>query len=69
MNLAILSQHLGVESGEVFKGGIEVDESYFGGTPKGKRGRGVGGKAPVFGVLRRGAQYIPRSFQMHLEAH
>jgi transposase len=56
MNLAILSQHLGVESGEVFKGGIEVDESYFGGTPKGKRGRGACGKVPVFGLLKRGGR-------------
>ncbi len=27
---------------------IEVDESYFGGVRKGKRGRGAGGKVPVF---------------------
>ena len=29
-------------------GEIEVDESYFGGRRKGKRGRGAGGKVPVF---------------------
>jgi len=52
----IISQQLGLESGEVFKGEIEIDESYFGGTRKGKRGRGAGGKAPVFGVLRRGGR-------------
>lgn len=34
-------------------GEIEVDESYFGGRCKGKRGRGVGGKVPVFGLLKR----------------
>ena len=28
------------ESIEIFDGEIEVDESYFGGTRKGKRGRG-----------------------------
>ena len=35
-------------------GEVEVDESYFG--PKrarGKRGRGVGGKTIVFGLLKR----------------
>lgn len=37
-----------------FLGGeIEVDESYFGGRRKGKRGRGAGGKVPVFGLLKR----------------
>ena len=44
-------------------GEIEVDESYFGGHRKGKRGRGAGGKIPVFGLLKRGgkvyAQTIP----------
>jgi transposase len=36
-----------------FDGEIEVDESYFGGTQKGKRGRGAAGKIPVFGLLKR----------------
>jgi len=46
-----------------FYGEIEVDESYFGGVRKGKRGRGAAGKVPVFGLLKRGgkvyAQMIP----------
>lgn len=50
----IISQQLELESEEVSKGEIEVDESYFGGTRKGKRGRGAGGKVPVFGLLKRG---------------
>jgi transposase len=37
-------------------GEIEVDESYFGGVRKGKRGRGAGGKVPVFGFLKRGGR-------------
>jgi transposase len=37
----------------VFEGPIEVDESYFGGHRKGKRGRGAAGKVPVFGLLKR----------------
>jgi transposase len=37
-------------------GEIEVDESYFGGKRKGKRGRGAGGKVPVFGLLKRGGK-------------
>jgi len=42
------SQHL-----EMFEGEVEADESYFGGHRKGKRGRGAGGKVPVFGLLKR----------------
>ena len=34
-------------------GEIEIDESYFGGKRKGKRGRGAPGKVPVFGLLKR----------------
>lgn len=37
-------------------GEIELDESYFGGHRKGKRGRGAGGKIPVFGILKRGGK-------------
>lgn len=33
---------------------IELDESYFGGARKGKRGRGAAGKVIVFGILKRG---------------
>ncbi|WP_119358366.1 IS1595 family transposase [Meiothermus granaticius] len=36
-----------------FTGEVEVDESCFGGIRKGKRGRGAGGKVPVFGILKR----------------
>ena len=41
---------------EKLMGEIEVDESYFGGVRKGKRGRGAGGKVPVFGLLKRGGE-------------
>ena len=34
-------------------GEIEIDESYFGGKRKGKRGRGAYNKAIVFGILER----------------
>ena len=39
-----------------FCGEIEVDESYFGGIRKGKRGRGAAGKTIVFGLLKRGGK-------------
>ena len=44
------------ESHEFFDGEIEVDESYFSGRRKGKRGRGAAGKIPVFGLLKRGGR-------------
>ena len=52
----IIAFHLDQESPEVFEGEIEVDESYFGGHRKGKRGRGAAGKVPVFGLLKRGGK-------------
>ena len=35
---------------------VELDESYFGGHRKGKRGRGAAGKIAVFGLLKRGGK-------------
>ena len=48
-----VAQH---DRGEQFCGKIELDESYFGGARKGKRGRGAAGKVPVFGILKRGGK-------------
>ena len=39
-----------------FGGEVEIDESYFGGYRKGKRGRGAAGKTVVFGILKRGGR-------------
>ena len=52
----IICHQLELESQVIVGGEIEVDESYFGGTRKGKRGRGAGGKVPVFGLLKRGGK-------------
>ena len=41
---------------EQFCGKVELDESYFGGVRKGKRGRGAAGKVAVFGILKRGGK-------------
>ncbi len=41
------------DSSELLGGVVEMDESYFGGRRKGKRGRGAAGKVPVFGILER----------------
>lgn len=50
LRLAILAQD---EDWPVLKGELELDESYFGGRRKGRRGRGAAGKIPVFGILER----------------
>ena len=48
---------MAAKTSQYFEGEIEVDESYFGGSRKGKRGRGAGGKVPVFGLLKRGGKF------------
>jgi len=45
--------HVAELEGGKLKGEIELDESYFGGRRKGKRGRGAAGKSIVFGLLER----------------
>ena len=52
----IIAYQLEQEDDAVFSGEIEIDESYFGGKRKGKRGRGAAGKVPVFGLLKRGGK-------------
>ena len=49
----IIAYHLAQEAHEIFDGAVELDESYFGGARKGKRGRGAAGKVAVFGILKR----------------
>ena len=52
----IIAYHLELEAHEIFDGAVELDESYFGGAHKGKRGRGATGKVAVFGILKRGGK-------------
>ena len=49
----VISHHLALAADEVFESSIELDESYFGGRRKGRRGRGAAGKVVVFGILKR----------------
>lgn len=51
----IIYDRLKEETSEL-AGEVEVDESYFGGVRKGKRGRGSAGKVAVFGLLKRGGK-------------
>ena len=52
----IIAYHLEQEAHEIFDGAVELDESYFGGARKGKRGQGAAGKVAVFGILKRGGK-------------
>ena len=69
----IIAYELEADSEAMFGGEIEVDESYFGGKRKGKRGRGAAGKIPVFGLLKRGGESLyqdyPRCFRRHADPH
>ena len=51
---------------ELLAGEIKVDESYFGGRRKGRRGRGAAGKIPVSGLLKRSGKVqvviVPNAF-------
>ena len=57
----IIAIELEAEGEAMFGGEIEVDESYFGGKRKGKRGRGAAGKIPVFGLLKRGGRVYTKT--------
>jgi len=52
----LIFEQLERKSKDIFCGEIDVNESYFGGTHKGKRGRDAGGKMPCFGLLKRGGK-------------
>jgi transposase len=52
----VISHHIERSAAEMFDGAVELDESYFGGARKGKRGRGAAGKVVVFGILKRGGK-------------
>ena len=49
----VINYHLALAADEVFEGSIELDESYFGGRRKNRRGCGAAGKVVVFGILKR----------------
>jgi len=52
--------HVAELEGKKLKGEIEMDEAYFGGRRKGKRGRGADGKSIVFGLLEREGRVYTR---------
>ena len=52
--------HVTELEGKKLKSEIEMDEAYFGGKRKGKRGRGARGKSIVFGLLERDGRVYTR---------
>lgn len=69
--------HVTELEGGKLKGEIELDEAYFGGRRKGKRGRGAAGKSIVFGLLERDGRVYTRVVTLltaeellrHIQAH
>jgi transposase len=58
--LRLSISHIAELEGAKLSGEIEMDESYFGGKRKGKRGRGATGKSIVFGLLERDGRVYTR---------
>ena len=52
----LIADHQEQQIRQAFDGEVEIDESYFGGHRKGKRGRGAAGKVAVFGLFKRGGK-------------
>lgn len=65
----VIEYNLNLEAKELFDGEIELDESYFGGIRKGKRGRGAGGKTAVFGLLKRNGKVYTVSSKIPKQIH
>jgi transposase len=59
----VIAEYLAFQADEKLGGEIELDESYFGGHRKGKRGRGAAGKVVVFGILKRGGVVYTKVIQ------
>ena len=69
--------HVAELEGDRLSGEIEIDESYFGGRRKGKRGRGAAGKSVVLGLLERDGRVYTKIVEnvsaqellTHIQAH
>jgi len=59
-NVRELLYHQCELEGKRLSGDIEIDEAYFGGRRKGKRGRGAAGKSVVLGLLERQGKVYTR---------
>ena len=60
----IIALELEAESEAMFGGEIEVAARYFFGKSKGRRGRGVGGEIPVFGLLKGDGKVYTRIIEL-----
>jgi len=58
--LRTILYHVCELEGAKLSGEIEIDESYFGGKRKGRRGRGAAGKSVVLGLLERDGKVYTR---------
>jgi len=56
----VISHHVELQATKIFDGAVELDESYFGGARKGKRGRDATGKVAVLGILKCGGKVFTK---------
>jgi transposase len=49
----VIDYHLSKEADELSDGEVELEQSYFGGVRKDKRGRSAGGNIAVFGYFKK----------------
>ena len=55
----MIFEHLALETPNLLGAEVDLDESYFGGTRKGKRGLGASGEVSIFGLFKRhGRVYV-----------
>ena len=55
--------------GRKLSGNIEIDDAYFGGKRKGKRGRGAAGKSVVLGLLERDGKVYTKVAEILTASH
>ena len=55
----VISYHLALTADGVFEGSVELDESYFGGRRKGRRGHCAAGEVVVFDILKHNGRVLP----------
>lgn len=68
-DIRILLYHQCELEGRRLSGKIEIDDAYFGGKRKGKRGRGAAGKSVVLGLLERNGKVYTRMVETLTAPH
>src|SRR3989344_746962 len=68
-DIRVLLYHQCELEGRRLSGAIEIDDAYFGGKRKGKRGRGAAGKSVVLGLLERNGKVYTKVVEILTAPH